>query len=385
VTFPGREELAQDPDFALEMQAAYLLGPDHLRRILKRDDLLFNFNSFLVSYRPADVLVLQYYLSALRALDLISAANSIISTLPSSYDYGFDASYVPVVSHSILEQKVEQAFAVLQYESLPAYIAYGFHMTNAALHRKVTRALGEGSSVQSDSLAQMFCVTDPEQIDNPIIFASKEFSRSTNYPMKSILNRNPSFLHGPMTDIGASDRIASAIAAQRSHSEVMVSYRSDGSPFLSLQTVTPLRDTRGRLRYWLRGFVDCSDLLRQGANSWSFPCDFLPASTTSASGGPKKPESKLRKVKSFYSVYTEQSVSLENYPIKLDEQTLAHSSPTSTTAVELPATPVAAGFASVGFEDAPAPSHASYPMGLDMRSPGIYHRVSLPSTTPLLS
>jgi hypothetical protein len=96
-------------------------------------------------------------------------------------------------------------------------------------------------------------------------------------------------------------------------------------------------------------------------------------------GGPKKPESKLRKAKSFYSVYTEQSVSLENYPIKLDEQTLAHASPTSTAAVELPATPVAAGFASVGFDDAPGTSQTGYPMGLDMRSPGIYHRVSIRS------
>jgi hypothetical protein len=355
------------------MQAAYLLGADHLRRILKQDDLLFNFNSFLLSYRPADVAVLQYYLSALRALDLISAANALITTLPSSYDYGFDAAYVPIVSNPILERKVEQAFAVLQYESLPAYVAYGFHMTNASLHRKVTGALGAGSSAQSDSLAQMFCVTDPEQIDNPIIFASKEFSRSTNYPMRSILNRNPSFLHGPMTDVGASDRIASAIAAQRSHSEVMVSYRSDGSPFLSLQTVTPLRDTRGRLRYWLRGYVDCSDLLGKGAHSWSFPHDAVPSAASSAN---KKPESKLRKAKSFYSVYTEQSVSLENYPIRLDDQITTPVSSTASTAVELPATPVAAGFATDGFDDVPESSKSGFPMGLDMRSPGIYHRVS---------
>lgn len=389
------------------MRASYLLSAEHLHQILREDQLLFSFNSFLLSYRPADVAVLQYYLTALQIQELIESANTLIGTLPSLHGFGLDHSAVSGITNPTLDTKMHQAFTILHRESLPAYVAYSYHISNAARHQRVVAALATGGSApQSDSLAQMFCVTDPSQPGNPILFASKEFCRNTQYPMQAILNRSTSFLQGPNTDVGAFQRLAAATAAEKAHSEVIVNYRRDGSPFLNLHTITPLRDARGRLRYWLQGSVDCSHLATKKDDSAAWPLRIDSARPTNAETMPSLPQpassNRLRKVASLYSIYTEQSLKdqadvppLPKKPssdmltplsdaARSDSIVTDDTTPTSATT----ATSIQKFFADDAADlQAPSPltqtrpgfadAFSMAPPSLDARSPGIYHRYLL--------
>lgn len=66
-----------------------------------------------------------------------------------------------------------------------------------------------------------------------------EFYNICQHNPSYVIGRSPGFLHGPATSPTSAKRLREAIAACRSHTEVVVNYRRDGTAFPNLLMVAP--------------------------------------------------------------------------------------------------------------------------------------------------
>ncbi|ETN36999.1 uncharacterized protein HMPREF1541_07987 [Cyphellophora europaea CBS 101466] len=120
-----------------------------------------------------------------------------------------------------------------------------------------TRALA-GDKAKYAGLGDCFVLTDPSKADNPITFASDGFVSVTGYTRNEIIPRNCRFLQGKHTDRKAVRRLGDAIDAREESVELLLNERKNGEPFWNLLYVTPLRDARGNVVFFLGGQINCS-------------------------------------------------------------------------------------------------------------------------------
>lgn len=249
--------------YALEKQADLLLSKEHLTEIFNNSKLLQKFTGFLNSHRPQSIPLLIYYLDALKALRAIKYANAVAEALEPITTCDFTKEIVQQTNNASLEEKANKAFEILVREDLPAYITYTWiQVVSTSISRRITGTLAPHLREASEGLAEVFCLTDPSRPDNPIVFASEEFSRTTQYGMGYSIGRNCRFLQGPRTDPNSPRRLAEACKSGVEQSEVFVNYRRDGSPFLNLLMIAPLMDSKGTVRYFIGAQVDVSGLLK---------------------------------------------------------------------------------------------------------------------------
>lgn len=260
-------EPAQQPEdvgvYALEKQALQLLSHQHLSAIFASSKLLLKFTGFLNSHRPQSIPLLIYYLDALKALRAIKYANAVAEALDPIASCDFTKGTSQDTTNAALQEKANKAFEILVREDLPAYIAYTWiQVVSTSIQRRITGTLAPHLRESSEGLAEVFCLSDPSRPDNPIVFASEEFSRTTQYGLNYSIGRNCRFLQGPKTDPNSPRRLAEACAAGKEQTEVFVNYRRDGSPFMNLLMIAPLMDSRGIVRYFIGAQVDVSGLLK---------------------------------------------------------------------------------------------------------------------------
>lgn len=209
--------------YQLEKRAELLNSREHLRLIFADPKLLLRFTGFLNSHRPKSVRILIYYLDALKALRAIAYANAISDALDPLQEHGFTSSSPQPTTNNSLQEKADRAFEVLAREDLPAYIAFTWiQVVSISIQRRITGTLAPHLREASEGLAEVFCLSDPSRPDNPIVFASEEFNRTTQYGMNYSIGRNCRFLQGPRTDRNSVRRLAEACKAGREHSEVFV-------------------------------------------------------------------------------------------------------------------------------------------------------------------
>lgn len=249
--------------YALEKQALQLFSNEHLSAIFADSRLLLKFTGFLNSHRPQSIPLLIYYLDALKALRAIKYANAVTEALEPIASCDFTRGAVQETGNTALEEKANKAFEVLVREDLPAYIAYTWiQVVSTSIQRRITGTLAPHLRESSEGLAEVFCLSDPSRPDNPIVFCSEEFARTTQYGLNYSVGRNCRFLQGPKTDSNSVRRLAEACAAGKEQTEVFVNYRRDGSPFMNLLMIAPLMDSRGVVRYFIGAQVDVSGLLK---------------------------------------------------------------------------------------------------------------------------
>ncbi|KAJ0348576.1 hypothetical protein KNSL1_005346 [Colletotrichum chrysophilum] len=252
--------------YSLETRSELLFSKEHLQAIFKDHVLLQRFTDFLHSARPDSLPLLTYYLDCLKALRAIAYANAIARGLDSLPEHGFSVQNAANTSNTSLEKKAEAAFDVLVQQDLPAYITYMWIQTvSVSIKRRITGTLPVQLREMSEGLAEVFCLTDPSRHDNPIVFASEEFHRTTQYGMNYVIGRNCRFLQGPKTNPFSVKRIRDKILAGQEHYETFLNYRRDGSPFMNLLMVAPLYDSRGTVRYFIGAQVDVSGLAKESS------------------------------------------------------------------------------------------------------------------------
>lgn len=210
--------------------------------------------------------MLIYYLDALKALRAVKYANAVSEALEPLEGHTFTEQAPPATRNPVLEEKARLSFQAMVDQDLPAFVTHTWiSLVSASIHRRITGTMPPHLREASEGLAEVFCLSDPSRPDNPIIMASEEFHRITQYGNSYAMGRNCRFLQGPRTDRGSVRRLRQAVDAGKEHCEVFVNYRRDGSPFMNLLMMAPLRDSRGTLRYFIGAQVDVSGLAKECA------------------------------------------------------------------------------------------------------------------------
>ncbi|KAL8631576.1 hypothetical protein Q9189_002682 [Teloschistes chrysophthalmus] len=241
------DAIAESDDVSLEVRSELLFSRQHLELIFADKELAVRFGSFLRTYRPDSVPILGYYHDTVKALKTLKYAEAVVKSLETIPGLEFTSEPNGVTMTWVLEDKANRVLDVLAKDDLPAFIAYVYvTIVDMALVERVT---GKAEIVGNDfavGLAEVFTISDPSRPDNPLVFASEEFHRMTQYPSTKALGRNCRFLGGPKTDPNAITRIKA---------------RRDGSPFINLVMIVPLRDQNGKVRYYLGAQLDITELV----------------------------------------------------------------------------------------------------------------------------
>ncbi|KAF3939743.1 hypothetical protein ABW19_dt0208529 [Dactylella cylindrospora] len=268
---PGQDPI--DPQTKLgaahiEELSQKLYSKEHLRMITSNPKLLSGFSRFLETHRPtASMGILTYYLNATKAIKAINYANAIAASLgpspaPDRSWIDMENEYVSPVN-KVLERKAADAFKVLVEQELPRYVAWVYsEIVTYNVQRKITGSELRYMDESANELAEVFCLTDPQRPDNPIIFASEEFHRVTQYPISYVSGRNCRFLQGPKTQQHSIQRMREAVRQGHEITECFLNYKRDGTPFLNLCMVAPLCDAKGQVRYFVGAQVDVTSLVK---------------------------------------------------------------------------------------------------------------------------
>ena len=261
------EEEKEYTEDSLEKTSQALFSKEHLQVIFADPTLLLGFTTFLGTHRPQSVPILVHYLDALKSLRAIHYANAICEGLDPVEGLDFTKHNVRPTSNPMLEARAATAFDILAKEELPAFVCHQYiQIVSASITARITGSLAPDLRDASEGLAEVFTLTDPSRSDNPIVFASEEFNRTTQYGMNYIIGRNCRFLQGPMTNPTSVRRLRDAVQAGKQHHEVFLNYRRDGSPFVNLLMIAPLCDSRGVVRYHVGAQVDVSGLVKDSSD-----------------------------------------------------------------------------------------------------------------------
>ncbi len=110
-----------------------------------------------------------------------------------------------------------------------------------------------------DTCVNGITLSDPDQPDNPIVYANAAFELITGYESDEILGRNCRFLQGEDRDQPEVAQIREALRDRRPVTVTLRNYRKDGRLFYNRFTVRPLFDPHGDLVYYLGIQYDVTD------------------------------------------------------------------------------------------------------------------------------
>lgn len=225
-----------------------LFSTSHLLQILHDKATCMAFALFLHRHAPNLSLVLDRYLANRKALAAIAYANAIVSA-QHPIKTTFNARVAAVADPNFLREG-QDTFDRLLLDALPAFITFQLikEVTERLPLQISTMKRRRESVAEVEGVSEVFCLTDPNSINNPIIYASREFFRLTQYGKEYAIGRNCSFLQGPGTSPDTIGRLRRAIRDGKEVSETILNYRRDGSPFLNLMMLSPLYDDQGHVR-----------------------------------------------------------------------------------------------------------------------------------------
>ncbi len=101
-------------------------------------------------------------------------------------------------------------------------------------------------------------VTDPNQPDNPIVFANEAFCTTSGYSPNELIGRNCRFMQGPDTSPDTVEAIRRALEARTDIAVEILNYRKDGSSFWNALFISPVFGPDNRLLYFFGSQLDVS-------------------------------------------------------------------------------------------------------------------------------
>lgn len=159
-------------DKRAEVIAERLFSVEHLNVILKDNAQLQRFTTFLLQYRAHCVPVLVRYLDSQKALKAIQYANALADQITQQPSWPTRASAASLDPR--FEQLSQRALDELVTEALPAYVTFSIvDVVTELLNKEI---VGRNTPVMRElvhGLAEVYCLSDPSQEGNPIVFASE--------------------------------------------------------------------------------------------------------------------------------------------------------------------------------------------------------------------
>lgn len=113
-----------------------------------------------------------------------------------------------------------------------------------------------------DTVVNGVTLSDPDQPDNPIVYANAAFELITGYEREEIIGRNCRFLQGEDRDQPGLARIREAFETRAPVTVTLRNYRKDGSLFHNQFSIRPLFDREGNLIYYLGIQYDVTEKVR---------------------------------------------------------------------------------------------------------------------------
>lgn len=102
-----------------------------------------------------------------------------------------------------------------------------------------------------DTVVNGVTLSDPDQEDNPIVYANEAFELITGYGQEEIVGHNCRFLQGEDRDQEGIEKIREAIREEKPVTVTLRNYRKDGTLFYNRFSIRPLFDRQGSLVYYL--------------------------------------------------------------------------------------------------------------------------------------
>ena len=99
-------------------------------------------------------------------------------------------------------------------------------------------------------------VTDPNQSDNPIVFANPAFMGMTGYRSDELIGTNCRLLQGPDTDRDTVAEIRKAIEQRREITVKVYNYKKNGAGFWNALFISPVFDANNQLIYFFASQLD---------------------------------------------------------------------------------------------------------------------------------
>lgn len=251
-----------------ETLSELLFSPGHLDTLLQSTPQLTRFSAFLQRYSPHHYPLLTQYLETRKAIKAIEYANALADGLKpreTGGEHSTDTRSMAAKLDPEFEAICNASFEALMNDALPNYISYS--LVKVASEIMTNEITGRSTPIMRDlvdGLSEVFCLTDPNQDDNPIIYASEEFYRFTRYGPDDVLNNNCRFLQGRKTNPMSPKRLKHAITSGEEISETLLNYKRDGRPFINLLMIAPLHDRNGKLKYHIGAQIDVTGLVEGG-------------------------------------------------------------------------------------------------------------------------
>jgi len=114
-----------------------------------------------------------------------------------------------------------------------------------------------------DALAEGITIADFTHPDQPLIYANVGFELMTGYSIKETVGNNCRFLQGPGTDPKELEKLRVAIAAGDGCQVVLKNYKKSGESFMNQLSLTPIRDAKGNVVYYVGIQSDVTELLKR--------------------------------------------------------------------------------------------------------------------------
>ena len=254
---------------SLEGLSELLFSPGHLETILHDPQLLSNFSSFLSRYKSGLTPNLTTFLGTQKAVRAVEYANAVAAALPPSEQIKeaggtSGADFAATISDDFSRMS-KSSFEALMSQALPAYVTYS--LVKVATECLINEIIGKSTPIMRDlvgGLSEVFCLTNPNEEDNPIIYASQEFYRLTGYDVDNVIGSNCRFLQGPKTKRDAPQRLRDGQDKGEQACETLLNYRRDGRAFVNLLMIAPLFDNNDKIKYYIGAQVDVSRLVEGG-------------------------------------------------------------------------------------------------------------------------
>jgi two-component system, cell cycle sensor histidine kinase and response regulator CckA len=180
---------------------------------------------------------------------LITPSGLVIGTLCVADTVPHQLSLAQVEALQALSRQIISQLELRRHVADMARIATECQQAEAAMRKIATENLKLARAVAS--VSDGVIVTDPNQPDNPIIYANPAFSRITGYLPAEIIGRNCRFLQGPGTDKKVIAKIKRAVAKRREIQATLLNYRQDGQPFWNEVKISPVFSEKGDLLYFV--------------------------------------------------------------------------------------------------------------------------------------
>ncbi|MEQ8753676.1 MAG: PAS domain S-box protein [Coleofasciculus sp. G1-WW12-02] len=102
-------------------------------------------------------------------------------------------------------------------------------------------------------------ITDPNLPDNPIIFVNPGFEKITGYSAPEVLGKNCRFLQGDNHQQPGLDKLKAALENEQDSHVIVQNSRKDGTRFWNELSVSPIRDSNGKLTHYIGIQTDISE------------------------------------------------------------------------------------------------------------------------------